>query len=711
MPVDTKIALAQWERFRFCVERGHYEFVAKADKCDKFFVGEQWDTRDMDTLKQQKRPALTINKIISTIGTILGEQIYNRNEVLFRPSTGASANTADALTKVWMQIAQSNQLPWVRSDVFADGVIRSRGFYDVRLDFDNSMQGIIKIEHENSKNIVIDPDAEQYDPDTWNDVFKTKWLTPDDIELLYNKDDADYLRTNNSSVFPYAYDSIERVRDRFSGTSMQGTYYGTQAVTNLQRNIRVIERQYRKLAKQEMFVDTKTGDTTPVPEGWDRNRIAQVLEKSGNSVNVIKKLTKRIRWTVTADAVVLHDDWSPYKHFTVVPYFPYLRHGRTVGIVENLIDPQELLNKVSSQELHVINTTANSGWKVKAGTLVNMSIEELEQSGSQSGLVLELQDVNDAEKILPNQTPNGLDRISSKAEEHIKSISNVSDSMQGFDRSDVAAKAIDYKTQRGSINMTKVLDNLERTDFILARNVLAIVQEYMTEERLVHITHSDVMKEPETVTVNQEDPETGEILNDLTLGEYDIVITSQPAKASMEDSQFEQALELRKEGVEVPDSILIENSRMMRRADIIKMMDAAKNSPEAQAAAALKVRQNTAMVEKLEAEVEDKKADSQLKSARAQKEASQVEDPQNIENSPEMIKMRAEHELDTQRQNQEMSFKEREFQQKMAFQREAHDEDMRMKREQAELAAEQSRTKERQERLTSLSAEQTEETT
>lgn len=53
--------------------------------------------------------------------------------------------------------------------------------------------------------------------------------------------------------------------------------------------------------------------------------------------------------------------------------------------------------------------------------------------------------------------------ITYKAEEHIKTISNVSDSMQGLTA--VAAKAIAYKQQRGSVNLTKVLDNLERSDY------------------------------------------------------------------------------------------------------------------------------------------------------------------------------------------------------------------------------------------------------
>jgi hypothetical protein len=708
MPIDTKITSEAWERYRYVVERGHYDFNKKADRCDKFFAGLQWEQEDLDKLSAQRRPALTINKIISTVSTILGEQIYNRNEVLFRPSTGATSDTADALTKVWMQIAKDNQLPWVRSEVFADGIIRSRGFYDMRLEFDEAMQGTIKINQLNSKNVIIDPDAEQYDPDTWNDVHITKWLTPDDIEMLYNKADADYLRANNSSMFPYSYDSIDYTRDRFNGTSMEG-YYGQDTTTELLRNIRVIERQFRQLDAQKHFVDTKTGDMRPVPDTWDRDRIAMLLERANGSVNVIKKLTKRIRWRVTADTVVLHDDWSPYKHFTVVPYFPHFRHGRTLGVVEHLLGSQELLNKVSSQELHVVNTTANSGWKVKAGSLINMSVEELEQSGSQTGLVMELQEVGDAEKIQPSQTPTGLDRISFKAEDHIKTISNVTDSMSGNDREDVAAKAIAYKTQRGSVNMTKMMDNLERTDFILARNALDIIQEHYSEERIVHITNNDLTQEAETITINEYDLETGEIMNDLTVGTYSIIITSAPYRASMEDSQFEQAISLRELGIQIPDSVLIENSRLQNRADIIKKIDEQTNSEAAQQDAALAMRMKEAEAARLEAEVAEKTADTQLKTARATKDMAEtdakMQEAQGAE-SPEILKIRLAHELAMQQQAQEAAMRREEFEANLQMKREEHEAKMQMEREKAELAKEMARAQARDARKQKLTQPQ-----
>lgn len=619
MPVDSKKASAQWDRYAYARENGHKEYVDKYDICDAFFRGDQWNSEDKALLEANKRPALTINKIISTIGNVMGEQIFNRSEISFRPRSGAPDATAEILTKVFKQISDNNQLDWLRSDMFADGIISSRGYLDIRMDFSDNMQGEVRYTLLNPKNVIVDPDGEEMDPDTWNEVFTTKWVTAEDIAVLYGKADADLLKGRDSE-FAYGYDSIDRIRDRFGDRNNPG-YSGIYDGDQVLRNIRVVERQYRKLDRQEFFVSPTTGDMRPVPENWTQAHIGNVMQQFG--LKLVTRLVRRIRWTVTADNVVLHDEWSPYKHFTIVPYFPYFRHGRTVGLVENLLGSQELLNKTSSQELHVINTTANSGWKIRTGGLTNMSVEELEQKGAQTGLVLELNELTDAEKILPNATPTGLDRVSYKAEEHIKSISGVSDSQMGQDRADVAAKAIQAKRQAGSTNLVKPLDSLVRTDYIIARNTLDLVQEYYTEERVLNITNSRA-QQTETLTINQITAE-GQVLNDLTVGEYDVVISSVPQRETLEDSQFDQAVSLKELGVAIPDDVLINSSRLLNKAEILKKLTGDQDSPEAQQRAELAMRMSVAEVEDLEADVINKRAEAGLKASKTQGEAVKTE--------------------------------------------------------------------------------------
>lgn len=685
MPVNTSLANEVWCRYAWLRDNGHLDFVKKAARCEDFFVGLQWDPNDLALLKSYRRPALTINKIISTISNVMGEQIFNRTDIAFKPrNEGATSEVADALTKVFMQISDNNQLNWVRSDVFADGIVCSRGFFDVRLDFTDSLRGEVRIEQLNPKNVLIDADADEYDPDKWGDVTITKWMSPDQIELLYSKADADRLRGRQDSYFPYGYDSIDRDRDRFGHPRSMYTYNtGPDSGDNNTRNIRVIERQWRKLDRVLHFVDVGTGDMRMVPSDWDQERIQQYMAQNLN-LALTKKLIQRIRWTVVADNVVLHDDWSPYKHLTVVPYFPHFRRGRTVGLVENLIGPQELLNKVSSQELHVVNTSANSGWKVKRNALQNMSIAELEQRGAQTGLVLELDDLNSAEKIQPNQTPTGLDRISYKAEEHIKAISGVSDYMQGFAREDVAAKSVLTNKQSGQANLAKVMDNMNRTDYILARNVLDLVQEFYTEERLLYITTDRLTNTTERLVVNQPTPE-GTILNDLTLGEYAVVVTNQPERDTFEETQFDQALRLRTEaGVQIPDKYIIQSSRLRDKAEIVKELEGDQNSPEAQAAAQLKQRANEAEVIKLEAEAMQKQSDAQLKQAKSQKELASIgQDSGQDEMAMEQYKLEAEMAMEQQKMDQEFALKKEQMEREFALRREQMTAEMQLKREQA----------------------------
>lgn len=667
MPLDSEKALHQWMRYQHVRDNGHADFVRKADKCNNFFIGMQWDPNDMALLQAQRRPALTINKIISTISNVLGEQIHNRTDISFQPRSGAPVETATTLTKIFRQISDNNQLDWKRSDMFCDGVITSRGFLDVRLDFTDSMMGEVKIDTLNPKNVLIDPDADDYDPDTWNDVFITKWMTWQDIALLYSREDAEQLKDTGTSAFMYGYDSIERDRDRF------GFYYnnnysgGPWEHSEVTRNIRVIERQWRKLDNMPHFVDPQTGDMRPIPDTWDRNKIAMVAQQFGLAVT--KKLVKRIRWTVTADNVVLHDDWSPYRHFTVVPFFPYFRRGRTIGLVENLIGPQEYLNKVTSQELHVINTTANSGWVVQTGKLRNMTIEELEQRGAETGLVLEV-DGSPGEvidKINPNQTPSGLDRFSYKAEEHIKNISGVTDYMSGNAREDVSAKAVAANQSRGSLNLSKPMDGIARTDFLLARNILALVQEYYTEPRVLNIVSNRLTGESESVEVNQPDPSTGAVSNDLTIGEYDVIVSSTPHRETLEDSQFEQAISLRELGIQIPDDVLIENSRLNKRGEIIKKMQEAQQSPEQQYQQQLQKMQLELELANLKAEAARVEADAGLKQAKAETEMAKTQkemngDPMELQKMDmEIKKMRQEMEIKRQEMEMDLNFKREEL--------------------------------------------------
>jgi hypothetical protein len=607
-----------WDRFRQKTDNGHDDYCTKADLCWRYLFGHQWSKADLQRLKEQRRPAMTVNKIKPTIKVVLSEQIFNRVEYDFVPrSSDAADETANILTKVAKQISDNNSLSRLRTAMFLDGQVTSRGFLDMRMAFDDNMQGEVRFSLLNPKNVVIDGDAESYDPDGWNDVTIAKWQTYNDIAVLYSEAKAKKLENRDTSYY-FGQDSIDYVRMRFgdmSGSDANWTANNPKDGRNWWRNIRTLDHQYRKLDKQEHFVSAM-GDTRQVPVDWDRNRIAAFMKMTG--FNVINKLVRRIRWAVVADDVVLFDEWSPYNHFTVIPYFPLFAHGVASGTVEDLLNPQDILNKVSSQELHVINTTANSGYKVVAGKLSNMTPDELREQGAQTGIVIEVKDdIKNIEKITPNQVPQGLDRVSDKAENNIKSISGINDGMTGFVREDVAAKAIDKNKQSGQAGLAVDLDNLKLTDKIIARNMLECVQTFYTEERIMYITKDSTTNEQESFAINQ--AAAGRIVNDLTLGEYGVVVTSVPERESLQDAEFEQALALRQQGVQmIDDETLIMSSRLRNKGELIRKSRAQAESPEAQASKQRKDRMEEATVKKAENDAANEGADAGLRQAKTQ---------------------------------------------------------------------------------------------
>jgi hypothetical protein len=135
---------------------------------------------------------------------------------------------------------------------------------------------------------------------------------------------------------------------------------------------------------------------------------------------------------------------------------------------------------------------------------------------------------------------------------------------------------------------------------------------------VLNITHDNLLADTEELIVNQVDDATGALVNDLTVGEFEILITSTPHKESLEDAQFEQGIALRREGVPIPDDVLVENSRLLNKADIAKRMADPATVEYEQKLKAIDLREREATVVKLEAEAEQKRADALKKTREAE---------------------------------------------------------------------------------------------
>ena len=224
---EEEITRTQWARYERARDNGHLDYVDIALKCDEYYQGDQWDPDDAAMLEAEGRPALTINTILPTVNTILGEQSSRRADIKFKPRRGGTEDVAHTLNKLYMQIADNNKLDWVEQQVFSDGLIMDgRGYFDVRMDFSDHTEGEIRITAKDPLDILIDPDAKDADPKTWNEVFETKWMTLDEIEELYGDKCAERLLFVAENGMSFGPDSVEYQETRFGETENNDDHFG-----------------------------------------------------------------------------------------------------------------------------------------------------------------------------------------------------------------------------------------------------------------------------------------------------------------------------------------------------------------------------------------------------------------------------------------------------------------------------------------------------
>ena len=99
----------------------------------KFYHGGkgQWKEADIDTLEDEGRPVLSINRIKPTIDLQKGIEIRSRTDIDAKPRGALDGGAADAITAGFKYIQDQNNADHKISDVFFDGLKAGIGWIEV----------------------------------------------------------------------------------------------------------------------------------------------------------------------------------------------------------------------------------------------------------------------------------------------------------------------------------------------------------------------------------------------------------------------------------------------------------------------------------------------------------------------------------------------------------------------------------------------------
>lgn len=593
-----RTAAGNYMRAEYARSRGHRSYILKAMRNNRFYLGdgEQWSPEAKAELEITNRRPIEDNQIMPMVNTAIGYQIANRMDIAVRPrGRGADDALATAIGKAIKYVADSTKLHWQETQVFTDGMIQQRGYYDIRMSFEKNALGNVLITTPDPIDVIPDPDAKSYDPEDWADVTTDRWYTLGQIEMLWGKAARKAMETygapDTAVYLNSASDGLPR--DSFGTENAGPPAYYSELGTDVSHLYHVVDRQYRVYEMTECVV-YPTGEIEDVSMATEVQKAAYAEQ----GCQFVKRLHKRVKWCVSSRDVLLFDGYSPYPWFTIVPFFPFFRRGQTRGMVDNAISPQETLNKALQQMGHILNTVANSGYMVEQNSLANMKVHEFEQKAAQNGLVIVYKKGSSKpERIEPSTVPTGIVEFIAQAKASLVSSTGIDEALTSSgpmnEMSGAAYQARQYAAQQ---KLAVPLDNLGRTRHMLAERILDLIQMFYDTPRMVRITEqdqfgNDITKEVElNQPVEMEDGRV-EYLNDMTIGDYDLVISEAPMQVTFDNSNFEQVKSLATDfGYRVPAWLAIRNMNLTDKVEVAKAIEEQNQQqadPVAEAKAAL----------------------------------------------------------------------------------------------------------------------------
>lgn len=535
-------------------------------KNNSMLMGDQWDDKEKEQLQREGRPTLVLNMELPLVMQLTGLQATNPRSWKVKPIDQYSdIKVADILTRVLDQISVDNDLDFIDEDVFNNGVVGKYGWYYVDMDYEKEVEGRIRIQNIDNMSIMLDPDARSPYQTDWGYLLRRAWLSKEDIKLMFpgkTKDD-DFLENKDDSFYERLKDRIKRFLRKDTLNLQDYSHNGKYLV---------VEKWMRNKRREKTLTDPETGDVYKAPS--DQLSIdlyvAQGFEFNDRIVFSVDLQT------VFPFALKLLGEGSLEGHY----HYPFslfvpMQFGMpiidAISYTEPLHGPQEEKNRDRSIISDAIQRSVTSGLILPAGE--NRLKEELVDGGSDPAFYATRDTSAGNIFQLSQGFPAGLQHKTNANEVDLQRISAQPLAMHGAaESSEESGKLFSARVRQGTISLSTIFGAQTRARRMLGRIVIEFIQAYYTEPRLLRILGKEEGDKDEMIGINMPDPMNQKILNDVSIGRYDISIDDQRQVKNQEEAEFVAWAEILKslppqlQMLFFPD--FIENSTLPNRREI-----------------------------------------------------------------------------------------------------------------------------------------------
>jgi hypothetical protein len=501
-------------KFMRLAESAESETRKKAVAALRFASGEnQWPTSIKVQRDLENRPCLTINKTDAFCRQVINQMRQQRPRMVVHPvGDGADVDQAEVIQGVLRHI-EVNSNADVAYDTGNEFQVRAgRGYWRVthRYIAEDSFDQDIYIDPiDNPMTVFWDPQSTSPDGLDAEKALVVTMMRRDDFKLRWPKADPCDFRTmsDDPSTSDWANEAEVRVGEFWT-------------------------------------VDKVADDLVVFSDGWKgfkSKRPAELVPKGVTIVQERATYRRQVRMHLCSAREVLESkDWAG-RFIPIVPVY-----GNRInvdgevqisGMVENLVDPQRMYNFWRTSEAEIVALAPKAPWVMAEGQDEGHEAE-WEDANVKSYSRLKYKPVQDdvgnvlppPQRQSPQQIPAANVTAANNANEDMKAVAGLFDPSLGDRQQDPSGIALSRHQMASEISTFQFYDNSCRAVRATGIICLDLMPAIYGPERILRIIGED--GQAESVTLNErkmsEHGAVESVLNDLTVGRYDVVMDTGP---------------------------------------------------------------------------------------------------------------------------------------------------------------------------------------
>ena len=479
----------------------------------KFAAGDQWPVEIQNSRNLEARPCLTINKLDAYVRQVTNQQRQQRPRIKVHGMNSQSdAKVADILTGICRHIEVNSDADHAYDNAFNYAVRCGFGYWRVTTDYisDKTFDQDIFIEQiHNPFTVYFDPNSVLPDGSDAEMCLVTQIVSKKEFEKMY----------------PDAEQGV--------GFTQRGTG-DSNAEWVMKEDIRIAEFWYTEHKKDVLCLlsdGTKVFKSKlPPKEDLLISGVYIVDERP-----TLRKQVKMIK--CTAIEVLEEYDW-PSKFIPIVPVygeeFVVDNKRKKYGMVRQAKDAQRMYNFWKTAITESVALAPKAKWLLAEGQDEGHE-NEWAQANIKSMPVLRYKQ-KDIEgvtapvptRIQPESPPAGIMAAADGINMDMQAILGIFDPSQQL-AGNMSGKALNGQQQQVDLTNFHYYDNLTRSIKHTAKIILDLVPTIYDNARVMRIIGDD--GKPDLVEINkvaQDEQGIQKILNDVTVGEYDVVMDTGP---------------------------------------------------------------------------------------------------------------------------------------------------------------------------------------